>query len=899
MLENAIVEQSFTENEEINKLQTVLAVALNIIEKETESVWVKIYQGKIPPAFLYNDDKPMFFKHASKALLEESEKFFLKNSKIPISNFFLGLLNEYCEGSRDKAYEIFNQGAEMNEPFCYFKLAEILIRKNELANRKQILYYLLKSFMITGIEAYRYLPDSLNMCQDGFSHIDSFWYLTYYFDTHYSEFMLVYDEFFENEKLGLRLKQAILYALRNLHNHNEHMGILQSLQEITLSESDKSAALHLCMFTSYLSKTINVNVEYVISLLKVLADNGNIYAAERLAIILENKNQFSMAIEYYNVSARSLLPTSLFNLGNLYCSVKNDAKSVQLEKAYENWKKASYFGIYYSIEFLKLLKVRKEFSRLFLFANYSYSCGLYGAELFIGECYEKGQGVDANLRIALSFYINGLRKHREGTGFLYRIARTYEKLGFKKYDEFYKICFNLYQKLYEKDKQNSNNMWILDAYRISSMYAIGRGVKKDIPKSITYLDIILQADIDIQTSSFLCLFYVTIKRKKELISLTNNFSSILSIDDINVSKSNRSREIFSTGVPLSKNNTSPKETNQSVGVNDNVSMTSVNHSSIALSASAVLIDEVMDSIKDTYFNKRQKKKQQMDIILIEGFIENIKKFGGRVINIDDIEFGQLIGNGKFSKVYEGHFNNIKVAIKDFNLQMVSIKSIFEEIHLQISLQDHKINKVLYLGLSSNPLRICSVNKYMKYNLRYVINELQLNILQKLFISKQISEALLFLHSQSPVIIHRDIKPENLLMDDEFNIELCDFGVVNAISDNKGFTLRYAAPEIVKGKEASTHSDIWSFGLVLYNLFHEKQAWDELKDEQIVERIKRDKLVLLSDFNDCRGDEASTVIMRVNSLINKCTSCDPLQRPSINKILEEIFTLIYEYNLSSS
>jgi hypothetical protein len=919
MLENAIVEQSFKENIEKNELQTVLGIALNMVEKDTESVWVKIYQSKIPPAFFYNNDKPSFFKKSSKALLDDSEAFFRKNDKIPIANFMLGMHYEH-NNVMEKVFETYQTGADLGEPYCYIKMAELLIKMNEIANRKIIVYYLLKSFILTSIEGYRYLPESLLIDYSGSYNLDSFWYLSYYFDIHNSDFVSVLDEFFKNEKLIPSFKDALVYIFKHLHNPNEHMNILKLLQDITVNSSDKVSALHLAMFTCYLGRTVNINLEYILTILKVLADDGNAFAAERLALVLEAKEHFSLAAEYYTKSALYLFPTSLVNLGNLFCSVKNEAKSIQLEKANEYWSKAVHFGIYVSIEYLKLLEIRKEFQKLFQLANYSFSCGLYGAELFLGECYEKGRGVEKNLKVALSLYKNGLRKHREGTGFLYRIARIYEKLGYKKFEEFNKLCFNMYYKLYDQDKHNSNNMWILDAYRISSMYAVGRGVKKDIQKSLVYVDKILQANIDTQTSPFLCIFYVAIKRKRDLINLTNNFSSLLSLDEGNsmnrsnvsnsninsINKSKRSREIFSTNINSSKIELpkTPRDLKSlnggvSIGDRDNVSMTSINHSDLAVSSTASLLDEVIETIKrDLLTKKNQKKKNSnnVEIVLIEGYIENIKKCGGKVVNIEEVEFGQVIAYGKFSKVYEGTINNTKVAIKDFDLGVGDVKNIFEEINLQISLQDSHINKVLYLGLNANPLRICSINKYMQYNLRYVINEFQLNALQKLFITKQFAEAIVYIHSQSPAIIHRDLKPENILMDDQFNIELCDFGVVSAVqningTDDKNFTLKYAAPELVKGsKDITKSSDIWSFGLVLYDLFYERQPWLNLTNEQVIDLIKREKPITL------KSDESNnSVLNSINQIIRKCTGYDPAQRPKITSLLEDIFTIIYEFN----
>jgi aurora kinase len=82
----------------------------------------------------------------------------------------------------------------------------------------------------------------------------------------------------------------------------------------------------------------------------------------------------------------------------------------------------------------------------------------------------------------------------------------------------------------------------------------------------------------------------------------------------------------------------------------------------------------------------------------------------------------------------------------------------------------------------------------------------------------------YLHSKS--IMHRDIKPENLLLDSDFNIKLCDFGW-SCYTDSKDVrksvcgTYDYMAPEIVTIREHSFKADLWSLGIVLYELLHGK------------------------------------------------------------------------------
>ena len=87
--------------------------------------------------------------------------------------------------------------------------------------------------------------------------------------------------------------------------------------------------------------------------------------------------------------------------------------------------------------------------------------------------------------------------------------------------------------------------------------------------------------------------------------------------------------------------------------------------------------------------------------------------------------------------------------------------------------------------------------------------------------KQAAEAVHYLHSQH--IFHRDIKPENILLDSNFNFKLCDFGWCSEefVGQRKTFcgTFEYMAPEILFKKPYDYRIDIWSLGVLLFELTH--------------------------------------------------------------------------------
>ena len=91
-----------------------------------------------------------------------------------------------------------------------------------------------------------------------------------------------------------------------------------------------------------------------------------------------------------------------------------------------------------------------------------------------------------------------------------------------------------------------------------------------------------------------------------------------------------------------------------------------------------------------------------------------------------------------------------------------------------------------------------------------------------FFASQIILGIIYLHSLN--IIHRDLKPENILMDNNGNLSLADFGI-SKILDPKDFSKTYVGtpfytpPEIIKRQKHNKTVDIWTFGILLYEMIY--------------------------------------------------------------------------------
>ncbi|KAK6458301.1 serine/threonine protein kinase [Scheffersomyces xylosifermentans] len=201
-----------------------------------------------------------------------------------------------------------------------------------------------------------------------------------------------------------------------------------------------------------------------------------------------------------------------------------------------------------------------------------------------------------------------------------------------------------------------------------------------------------------------------------------------------------------------------------------------------------------------------------------------------------------------SKIQDGSFGRVSLALDTFTNTKVSVKAIpVLDGNASKSTKDIAYNEISILqSLSSNSTargdfdnsNVCKlidsfeVSNYVILVLEYcskgdlydLIHERALTISEILRLSKQLHNAVSYSHSIG--IYHRDIKPENILIDENDNFKLCDWGLATRTRENDEFnvgTEKYMAPECflknsndeyIISKYDCKYSDYWSFGITL-------------------------------------------------------------------------------------
>ncbi|CAN7298806.1 PASTA domain-containing protein [Arthrobacter sp. LjRoot78] len=136
------------------------------------------------------------------------------------------------------------------------------------------------------------------------------------------------------------------------------------------------------------------------------------------------------------------------------------------------------------------------------------------------------------------------------------------------------------------------------------------------------------------------------------------------------------------------------------------------------------------------------------------------------------------------------------------------------------------------------------------------------------------------------LIHRDIKPENVLIADDGRIKLGDFGLARAVTTSTSTgaligTVAYLSPELVLGRQADARSDIYSVGIMLYEMITGKQPFDGEVPIQVAYQHVNSSV-------QAPSAAVPGLAAEVDELVQWCTARDPEQRPvDGNALLSEL------------
>ncbi|PNY05720.1 leucine-rich repeat receptor-like protein kinase at2g19210-like protein [Trifolium pratense] len=296
-------------------------------------------------------------------------------------------------------------------------------------------------------------------------------------------------------------------------------------------------------------------------------------------------------------------------------------------------------------------------------------------------------------------------------------------------------------------------------------------------------------------------------------------------------------------------------------------------------------------------------------------LSNPKKYGSlkskhqafsytEILNITD-NFKTIIGEGGFGKVYVGILqDHTKVAVKLLSPSSMQGYKEFQS-EAQLLTVVHHRNLVSLVGYCDQGEIKALIYEYMANgNLQQLLSEENQDILSwnaRLKIAVDAAHGLEYLHNGcKPPIMHRDLKPSNILLDENLQAKIADFGLSRAFgNDNDSHistcpagTFGYIDPEYQRTGNTNKKNDIYSFGIILFVLITGKKAVVKVSVENIhilqwvIPIVKSGDIRNIVDTR-LQGEFSINSAWKVVEIAMSCISQNVDERPDISQILVEL------------
>jgi serine/threonine protein kinase len=253
-----------------------------------------------------------------------------------------------------------------------------------------------------------------------------------------------------------------------------------------------------------------------------------------------------------------------------------------------------------------------------------------------------------------------------------------------------------------------------------------------------------------------------------------------------------------------------------------------------------------------------------------------------IIDFGEIQVGKQIGLGSYGVVFRGKWKGVEVAVKRFIKQKLDERRMLEfRAEMAFLSELHHPNIVLFIGACVKKPNLCIVTEFMKQgSLRDILanNTIKLTWKQKLRMLRSAALGINYLHSLHPVIVHRDLKPSNLLVDENWNVKVADFGFARIKEENATMTRCgtpcWTAPEIIRGDKYDERADVFSFGVVMWQVVTRKEPFAGRNFMGVSLDVLEGKRPQIP--NDCPAE--------FRKVMKKCWHASAEKRPTMERVV---------------
>uniref|UniRef100_A0A8C7DMY2 non-specific protein-tyrosine kinase n=1 Tax=Oncorhynchus kisutch TaxID=8019 RepID=A0A8C7DMY2_ONCKI len=278
--------------------------------------------------------------------------------------------------------------------------------------------------------------------------------------------------------------------------------------------------------------------------------------------------------------------------------------------------------------------------------------------------------------------------------------------------------------------------------------------------------------------------------------------------------------------------------------------------------------------------------------------KSVVKYG---IDRHDIVLGRILGEGFFGEVYEGMYKKsngerLSVAVKTCKDCSPDVMEKFMSEAVIMKNLNHPHIVSLIGVIEANPVWIVmELYQYGELKNYLTENKNKLTNITLVLFSLQICKALVYLEGIN--MVHRDIAVRNVLVATADCVKLGDFGLSRYIEDEEYYKasvtrlpIKWMAPESINFRRFTTASDVWMFAVCIWEILSQgQQPFFWLENRDVINQLEQG--IRLPKPDNCPP--------ALYSLMTRCWSYDPRDRPSFTELVVKISICIYVTNRSSS
>ena len=234
-------------------------------------------------------------------------------------------------------------------------------------------------------------------------------------------------------------------------------------------------------------------------------------------------------------------------------------------------------------------------------------------------------------------------------------------------------------------------------------------------------------------------------------------------------------------------------------------------------------DYVRKKIRACIMNQDQGFMYMMD--------ENRVFYQNNEIPFDQLQYDRKLSEGGYGIVYRGRWKYTTVAIKEIKKEIIEQDKL-EEFRNECAVMEviRHPNIVLFLGACTKAPNLCIVLEYCSRGSLWSLlhdGHIKMSWEYRKKFALDIAKGVYYLHTNKQPILHRDLKSLNVLLDHALNCKLADFGwtrVKAKVMTSKIGTYQWMAPEVINGYKYTEKADVFSFGIILWELATRKPPY---------------------------------------------------------------------------